>query len=303
MTEGGGDPVAATGGRTRLRTRTKLLLAALALLVAAPIGYFKLWPRDSATLVDADDAVDDFRANTAPSTSTVTAATVPSTTPETTAPPAPPVTVPAEGVYRYATTGEESVDILGGATHTYPAETTLTVVHTGCGAVLTWTPLEERSDEWGICATPEGIVWRGDGVAVWHHQFFSQDERTPTVCPDDVLMLPAAYVDDPMAGAWAPVEVLCTTDGRDWPARFEVLGAEDRTIEGVTVEAFHVRLTITWDGGDFFEHSVIDYWLDRSGLPLSMVSSKETRNDSGVIGAVTYLETFRADLVSLTPLT
>ena len=52
-----------------------------------------------------------------------------------------------------------------------------------------------------------------------------------------------------------------------------------------------------------YEHSVVDYWFDRSGLPLSMASTKQTRNDSGVIGAVDYVETYRADLVSLTPLT
>ena len=133
--------------------------------------------------------------------------------------------------------------------------------------------------------------------------FFSQDERTPTYCPDDVLLIPAAYVDDPMAGVWAPVQIACTSDDRAWPATFELLGTEDRTVDGVAVEAVHVRLTIEWDGGDLYEHSVVDYWFDRSGLPLSMASTKQTRNDSGVIGAVDYVETYRADLVSLTPLT
>src|SRR5262245_41031561 len=49
-----------------------------------------------------------------------------------------------EGVYLYSTRGEESVDALGGATHHYPARTTITVVEVPCGVRLQWQPLEER---------------------------------------------------------------------------------------------------------------------------------------------------------------
>lgn len=311
MTGRGGDsPVSWRGLRWgRWRRDIKVWFGIGAVVVALPVAYLRFWPHDSSTVVGAGDAVDDFRSGTTgPSGSTVatptgsstpgaTTATSPSTTDAAELP-----TIPAAGVYRYATTGEESVDILGGATHTYPADTTITVTHTSCGALLEWTALAERSDTWTICATPEGIVWKGDGTAVWHHQFFGMDKHTPTVCPGDALLLPA-HVDESELGALEPVVMSCTSNDRDWPATFEVLGVDQRTVEGTTVDVVHVRLTVTWDGGDLYERSTIDYWLDRSGLPISMSSTKETREDSGVIGAVTYREQFTADLVSLVPLT
>ncbi|MGA0895571.1 MAG: hypothetical protein ACO3S5_13185 [Ilumatobacteraceae bacterium] len=286
----------------RWRRGTKIYFGIAVLVFAVPVAYLRFWPHDSSTAVDAGDVLDEFRQNTSPTTEpSLTTTSV--SAPDSTAAPVQVPPRPAEGVYRYATTGDESVDILTGSSHTYPAETTLTVRHTECGAMLTWTALKERSDTWGICTTPEGIVWQGDGVAVWHHEFFGQDERTPTYCPDDVLMLPASYVDDPMAGMWEPTLMTCICDDRDWPATWELLGVDERVIDGVTVQATHVRLTITWRAGEFYEDSVIDYWLDRSGLPVAMSSTKVTRTDSGVIGAVTYREQFTAELLSLTPLT
>ena len=55
--------------------------------------------------------------------------------------------------------------------------------------------------------------------------------------------------------------------------------------------------------GHFYEHSTIDWWLDESGLPLQMMSTKESKNDSGVIGDVTYTEHFSAQIMSLFPQT
>ena len=62
----------------------------------------------------------------------------------------------APGVYRYRTTGEESVDVLGGATHHYPDETTITVTPDGVVSPR-WDALKERRDEWRLCDRPDGI--------------------------------------------------------------------------------------------------------------------------------------------------
>ena len=53
-------------------------------------------------------------------------------------------TVPAAGVYIYDTKGSEHVSALGGASHTYPSQTTVTVTKTPCGAELRWDALKER---------------------------------------------------------------------------------------------------------------------------------------------------------------
>lgn len=82
--------------------------------------------------------------------------------PETTAPPAdgagapaasPRVLKPAPGVYRYRTTGSESLSLLG-ATRAYPTETTRIVRH-GMGCVWTMRILlvEEHQEEHTACGT------------------------------------------------------------------------------------------------------------------------------------------------------
>ncbi len=80
-----------------------------------------------------------------------------------------------EGVYLYRTSGEESVDALRGAHHTYPATTTITVARTACGLRLTWRALETRSDAWTICG---GRIQQIDEV----HTFFGSRDETIYVC-------------------------------------------------------------------------------------------------------------------------
>ena len=84
-----------------------------------------------------------------------------------------------DGVYLYATRGQESVDALGGATHRYPKSTTITLVTVPCGMRLLWEPFEERSVRWTLCATGDGIELADWEVA---HEFFGQGDRTGYTC-------------------------------------------------------------------------------------------------------------------------
>ena len=52
----------------------------------------------------------------------------------------------------------ESIDVLGGDSHTYPAETALTVMTEGCGVRMTWKPLAGRSESWLVCPLDGGWV-------------------------------------------------------------------------------------------------------------------------------------------------
>lgn len=262
------------------------------LVVALPFAYDRFWPADSARSVDAEEALDRYRDGTS----------VPATAVDTTlAPvvdttlPAVAVVVPDPGVYRYATEGSESVDILGGTTHVYPAETLLTVVDSACGAQLRWDILRERYDEWNICATPEGITWQPTDMA-WYHEFFGSGRLEPAECDRAALVVPADFMPR------EPQALECTCDDRPWPAVWEVLGSETRLVDGVEVPVLHVRMTINWEG-ELYEQTVNDWWFAANGLPVAMTSTKESRSDSGVLGAVTYTETYSAELLSLTPLT
>ena len=278
--------------RTFWRRRSTIIGVATILVVALPFAYDRYWPNDAARSVDADEALDRFRNDTSVPGTAIDSTLVPVA--DTTIP-AAVVTTPEPGVYRYATEGSESVDILGGTTHVYPAETLLTVVDRGCGALLRWDVLRERFDEWNICATPEGITWQPTDM-VWYHEFFGSGRREPAACDRAALVVPADFM--PLA----PQALDCTCDNRPWPAVWEVLGSETRVIEGVEVPVMHVRMTIDWVG-ELYERTVNDWWFAATGLPVAMTSTKESRSDSGVLGAVTYTETYSAELLSLTPMT
>lgn len=230
-----------------------------------------------------DDQIDWYRehaATTSPATAPATApATTLATTSATTSPAggvtttalvtttvAPLPVVPSPGVYRYVTAGYESVDVLGGARHDYPAETTITVVPDGCGVLLRWDALAERRDEWRLFATADGIVLQPDGLQ-FHEFFGSADDE-----------------------AWAPL--------------WEVLDTSEQVVDGAAVEVAHVRMTVASDngaGGGLGEHTVIDWHLDATGLPVSACGTKDSVSSSP-IGDVDYHETFTLQLASLTPL-
>ena len=116
---------------------------------------------DSTRALGVDEAVERFRSSTTVAGSGPTVATNPTTTVAATTIPAstttlPPRTTPTLGVYVYATTGDEAIDALTGVHHTYPAQTTITVVPGGCGVQLRWAPLVERYEQWDECPSPDG---------------------------------------------------------------------------------------------------------------------------------------------------
>ena len=95
--------------RPRRLRRALLIVAGVALaLVVLLVGVVVfLRARDSTTVVSVDEAVGSFR-------DVADADASESHRPE-------------PGVYLYETVGDEHIDALGGATHTYPAQTTMSV--------------------------------------------------------------------------------------------------------------------------------------------------------------------------------
>jgi hypothetical protein len=267
----------------RRRSRWLLVIAgALVIVVATVVVARKTLLRDRARTVSTRQALDRFRSE---STSTVTPSTV-----------APPTTVmplrtlPPIGVYRYATRGEESVDALGGATHRYPDETTITVTSDGCGVLFRWDALRERRDEWRLCAMEQGLV-QGDGLQ--YHEFFAQPEPEAVVCPNPPVMLPA------VAKAGPAIEVDCTLDGDPWVVYWQVIGRETRTVAGTAVDTVHVRQSVN-DATDIGEQSTVDWYLDDHGLPIAVTATKRSKSTSP-IGAVLYREDYSLSLESLVP--
>jgi hypothetical protein len=286
-------------GISRVRRRVIVATVVVAALATGGLVAQRLWLTDTARVVDADEAVERFRdlnsttssasATPVPSSSVVS---VPSSVSVSTAAPAQ-FSLPEPGVYRYATAGEEGVDVLGGATHVYPAETTITITAEGCGVLLRWDLLQERYEESRLCATPQGIELQATGA--FYHEFFQHGQREEMVCDRGVLVVPA----DRRAGEVVPLA--CRLNDRPWLPEWQVLGRDVRTVDGVDIQVTHVRLTIA-DDDEYWERVVADWWLDDRGLPIEMTASKQSKSNSSLIGDVVYHETYTVVLSSLTPL-
>ena len=256
--------------------------------------------RDQARPIPADEALDVFHAQTtttvAEPASTVaspaTTTTVADVTTTTSAAALP--TLPAPGIYRYLTTGTESIDALGGTSHDYPAETTITVIGNGCGVRLRWDALRERHDEWSLCATADGVALQPDGVQ--YHEFFSQPDDEALRCDRTVVLVPTTAAAEPAD----PTEQSCMLAEDPWLPRWEVLERATRTVDGTDVAVRHVRMTID-DNDNYPEHTTIDWYLTDSGLPVEVQATK-TSSSPSPIGAVGYTEQYHLELVSTAPL-
>lgn len=270
-------------------------------LVGGAVVARQVWLDDRARAVDAEEALDRFRAASTGSAATSgPAATGPDDpvgttgatgTTDTMAAPEP--TLPDPGVYRYATTGSEAIDVLGGAEHPYPPETTVTVTPDGCGVLLRWDLLVERREEWRLCAAEDGVVLQTTGA--FYHEFFAHGSLEAMECNRPVLLVPVDGLPRP------PVPQRCTLNGREWLPAWEVIGTDVRSVDGSPLGVTHVRMTVV-DDDEHYEHVVADWWLDAHGLPVSMSATKTSRSTSGLVGDVVYDEQYTAQLTSLTPL-
>lgn len=193
--------------------------------------------------------------------------------------------LPAPGVYVYTTSGTEHIDVLGGATHDYPATTTITVTSDPCGVQLRWDVLAERWDSWHLCATPTGITLDPSGTQ--YHEFFKQASREEAVCTSSLTLETGVSATTP-----------CLLDGDPWAPSWTVASAGTRTIGGRQVEALQVTMTIAEPSS---EQTTTEWVLTTGGLPLAATSTKHSVSSSP-IGMVTYDEHYELSLTSLNPL-
>jgi hypothetical protein len=195
--------------------------------------------------------------------------------------------LPAAGVYTYATTGGDSIDALGGATHTYPATTTMTVTAAGCGVRQLWVAAEERSDEHVTCAVPGGV--RLEAFTAFH-RFFGQDEVERHTCTGDPRPVGAA------PGTTWTAHCRLGDAPTTWTGR--VLGAAAIPVGGREIPTERVVVTIDDGTGDVQR---TETWYRRgTDLVVRRVVDNATTNPS-VVGDVHYREHYEITLTSLTP--
>lgn len=257
-----------------------------------PVAIFVsvgLWLDDTATPVDTDDVVADFRddATTSPVASTPT----PTPTPDT----PDSLRVAAAGVYVYDTAGGESIDALGGASHDYPAETTVTVRSTDCGATYRWVAIEERSELLDVCVVDGALSLRG---YVADHEFFSQGDNKPLACDAPVVLLAPGLEPGVTTG-------VCRGAGLVEELTVVVDTAELVTVGTAEVEAVPVQIDVVVGPPDGHTQGASSTRLlidPVTGVLVGWSETTTTTADSQV-GSVDYEETFELRLTSLDPRT
>ena len=231
-----------------------------------------LFLTDSSEAVPVDEAVDLFRDETTESSEVPTLDRMPPGTPS----------LPPPGVYRYLTTGGESIDAMGGVTREYPAETTITVTPRGCGVHLSWDPLEERRDEWELCAPGLAVELQPGGAQF--HEFFGQAQLDEISCDGIVPVTTAG------SAAGPAVTRTCTLADDPWTPVWEVLERSTLQVDGRDVAVTHAWMTVE-DDDEYWEHTTADWYLADSGLPVS-VSVETSSCSPSMVGAVVYRETY-----------
>ena len=186
-----------------------------------------------------------------------------------------------DGVYTYRTRGGESLDILGGKRHRYPATTTITVVEVPCGIRLRWDALAGRSTTWTLCTGSGSIELRTlDQV----HTFFGRTDRTRYACR-------------PQAGG----RFRCRSQHGGEAGLASAAGYVDLDVGGVRERALRLHMTAAVSGGDRGTETV-DWWLEpRTALPLELTVSSRTSRAEPLIGRAHYREDATLRLVSTTP--
>ncbi|MCA1712748.1 MAG: hypothetical protein LC789_14375 [Actinobacteria bacterium] len=194
-------------------------------------------------------------------------------------------------MYEYDTAGQESVDALGGSTHTYPSRTYITVTNTRCGYKIDWTPIEGREEGSEACITPAGRVLQ---ALITNHKFFQQANNKTYDCPDSSVALPAK----PRAGQSS--SFTCT--GSDGEVQLVVTVAaidQQLTVNGRTVST----TKLTFDGnisGSTVGTVKETRWYTDGGLLVRW----KTKTDASVTtpsGKTNYQEQTNLMLNNLTP--
>ncbi len=197
---------------------------------------------------------------------------------------------PAEGVYVYATTGGDEVDVLGGSRHTYPDETTITVSHTGCGVVERWDALEERWDERESCRTSGGeILKRMTSI----HEFFGRSDQRTLHCTG--YTYPAGF--EPGA-SW---KTSCASENVKAETTLTAVGWEDVDIGGTRVRTMHVNAK-TRVTGEQNGTSERDVWGSRDdGIVVRERTTLTSFSNQPVLGRTRYHESYEIRLTSVEP--
>jgi hypothetical protein len=244
--------------------------------VAPPAGVGAAAPKPAA------------KATTAPTTRAVAGAPSSPAAPGT-----PVVRTPRNGVYTYATKGQESVTALGGATHTYPATTTVSVTGSGCSQGARWDALEERYEQLALCAVGEGTQVVSFTT---YHSFYGQSDKKTYACEPAARLRPESH--QPGASASGA----CVASNAKAVVKTSVVGIENVRIGGVDVPAVKVHGDEVLTGATAGKRITDSWFALADNLLLRRIATVDADTESA-IGQTHYTESYDIQLTSTTPRT
>jgi hypothetical protein len=202
---------------------------------------------------------------------------------------AAPVLLP--GVFSYATSGSERLNLLG-VSRSFPANTGM-VTTDGPGpscSTISWIPLVEHTETTSVCqATGHALSVRS---LITHETIGGSTTTTVINCPDTAYFVP------PTAAPEARWVATChQVDPSEQVSLVGLdLGTGTSVVGGNSVATLHVRLSFTFSGTDQGT-SPDDFWISTSrGV---IVREREVTNIAQ--GAIHYVEVMDTQLKSLTP--
>lgn len=257
-----------------MRRRRYIVVVAIPCLIVAGYLVWRAFPRDQAVPVAVGEAVRIFRQRSVGPLSARPGE-------------------PEPGVYRYSTSGEESVQAGFGVlstSHRYRGISTLSVIPTRCGLVQRWEVLVTRWTEVASCRERGGYrLLSVDEM----HEFFGVRRDVLYRCREPVRPGPAKLRP---GMEWKGT---CATGDSSRESSFRVLGFQRLRVGDRSFEAVHtltrLRLLGTYSGSASQED-----WLRRSdGLLLRRVS--RTRGSLGGAVSADYAESYQIRILTLKP--
>lgn len=196
--------------------------------------------------------------------------------------------LPNPGVYTYATSGSEGLNLVG-VQRSFPPSTSMVVTDGSC-ATVSWVPIEQHTEKTMICPSVSGSY---DVPLLVTDETIAGSSTTSTIsCPSTAYLLPPAAV---------PGERWSATCALANPAEKvgvvgQVLGEATLGVHGQSVGVEHVRMTLTFNGAQQGTNPT-DYWI----VPSTGLIVREKEQVAVTSGGVRYNESMETALTSLHP--
>ncbi len=200
--------------------------------------------------------------------------------------------LPPPGVYRYRTSGSETLSI-GGISRSFPSATEMIVTDGSC-ATMEWEPLEQHIE--GMVACPAANRALSIRSTPSYEEIAGIKTTTDIRCPVGTYLIPP----NPTVGErW---RTTCHSPGQNVVFAGTVIGFASVDVGGQQIPALHTRLTLSFSGSQSGTNPN-DYWVSlQNGVILRQRETVDVSQSAGPLGAVHYGEQMAIALTSLTPM-